>query len=1181
MSSSRRNLAAGALRTGLRAAGVVGVTALVALLGIHHLGEVGRGLDRLAQARIGSAATAAARTLDDDVARFVRLAQGVGPGDMQGDRLALTARMLRMQIALPGTREVFAATAAGRLIAASDPLPGEAPDLAQDDWFVAGLHSDSPGPSIARATVSWIGAAPSLILTMPVRDAAGTVVGLVGAALPPVELRRLMDRAPLPVGASLRLLGPTGAVLVAAHPPPGPPGTPAGGAEPAHLIAEIALRGAPGALSVTAPLRLVPARVVAVMPQDAAWASGWPTRRGEVAGLGLELLGLWVLLGLALLPRGWLGQRGAPARLPAGQENVQGLTPAGWVDPRGAAAAAPSVAAGPIPGPGTEPVPPGAAAARRSLGPSPAEARAEAAEAALGALRREHETALAAVGHDMRTPMQSVLGICDLLLDGALEEDQRHWVEHLRASGAALLALLNGLLALADNGAAAAEVTDLAGLLEGTTTLFAVEAGARQLALHTRLDPALRGSWRVDAARLRQIVVNLLANAVSRTAAGQVELSATAEPGPDGRGMIRVTVTDTGPGITPEDQDRIFEPFQRADAASGGLGLGLALCRENARAMGGSVTLESRPGEGAAFTLICPAEPEPSETRPAAFAGRTALIVGLPEAARAALRAGLEQIGLAVETAADGYLGLALAERTVAVHGALDLVIVDLGVAGMAAESFCMRLRGTAFGASPVLVGLTDRPDAPCPAGMDALLARDGSVGATVAASTALMAGQPALTALLPVEAGAGGGRVLIVEDDVTNRALLSTVLARSGFTAFPAATGEEAVRMAEHDGLDVVLLDLLLPGIDGLETARRIRALPGRSASIPIIALTARTGAAVEAECRTAGLTALVAKPADLEHLAHRLRGWIAAAPRAAAGPGGDSGAPASPVALVSGPFLDAMVSEIGLGRTRACVQEFLDEAGAKCVRLAELIPGWEAGAVLRLCDDLKGLADLFGAVGFSEAIEDLAVAVESGAREPAAEAMARLETGLPVLPEFDLGLPRRHRTPAGGAGTAGGVGSKQGQGALPPGPPPGDIVPWTPRGVPCRWGVARRARGGPGGWARQGAVAPCLAQPPGPPRARRATPHRHGTNRWIQGRRPWWGSRGQRPLALLPSELQRRRLHHQRQCRAPSAQHVFGHAFVDRDEADRVAARLGAAEVEGGDVDPGVRPASRRNGR
>ncbi|MBW4092755.1 MAG: response regulator [Proteobacteria bacterium] len=1022
MSLPRPSGAGRLVRIGLRGAGFVGATLLVVLLGLRHLSDVGSSLDRLAQARLQGAATAAARTLDDDFARFAHLAGGVAPGDLRGDRLALTARLLRMQIALPGTSEVFAATAAGRLVAASDPLPANAPDLTQQPWFLAALQPDGQGLSIARAPADWMRAAPSLVLTMPVRDAGGTVIGMVGAAVPPSEVRRLLERAPLPAGASLRLMGPADSLLAAAGVAPGGAGAEGAGvegagpgadttADPARLIARIALRGTPPTLSVAAALALAPARIVATLPQAVAWSSGWPVLRGEVAGFGLELLGLWAVLGLLLLPRGWLGR----ARTVTGDVPVLPAT----LDPPDAEAIVPAVRqqpaplpepSDPLPAPDLAPISERAAAERAANDRvAAAESRAAAAEAALSAagteietLRREQELALAAIGHDMRTPMQGVLGICDLLLDGALEDEQRHWVEHLRASGTALLALLNGLLAIAGRSAAPAVATDLVGLLEDATTLFAAEAAGKDIVLATRLDPALHGTWQVDAARLRQIVVNLLANAVGRTRAGRVELRAAPEIGPLGRPLLRIAVADTGPGIAAGDAERIFEVFQRADTASRGPGLGLALCRQNAEAMGGTVTVDSRPGEGATFTLVCPADPEVPATRPEAFAGRAALLVGVSEPAQTALRAQFEQIGFSVEAAADGFVGLALAERAVALHGALDLVVVDLGVAGMAADSFCVRLRSTAFGRSLVLVGLADRLDEPRPAGVDALLPRTAAPAEIAAAATGLLAGHPALTALLPAGAGGTGGRVLIVEDDETNRVLLAAALARSGFTAFPAATGEEAVRMAEHDGLDAVLLDLRLPGIDGWETARRIRALPGRSASIPIVALTARGDAGLEAECRIAGLTALVSKPADLNQLAQRLRGWIAAGPRpAAATPAPDLGAPISPVVQVSGPFLEAMVSEIGLERTRACVQEFLDEASTKCVRLAELIPGWEAGAVVRLCDDLKGLADLFGAVGFSETLEDLAAAIETGARDAAAEAMARLEAGLPMLPD------------------------------------------------------------------------------------------------------------------------------------------------------------------------------------
>ncbi|MDE2007703.1 MAG: response regulator, partial [Rhodospirillales bacterium] len=647
--------------------------------------------------------------------------------------------------------------------------------------------------------------------------------------------------------------------------------------------------------------------------------------------------------------------------------------------------------------------PPGAAERDAALARAvDAEAALAESRRALASARRDQETALAAIGHDMRTPMQSVLGICDLLLDGALEDDQRRWVEQLHASGAALLALLNGLLAIAGGGASQVAATNLAELLEGAASLFAAEAESRGVVLSLRVDPALGGVWSVDSARLRQIVVNLLANAVARTDHGTVTLRAVPEAMEAGHG-VRISVRDTGPGIAAADQARIFARFERGDGA-GAAGLGLALCRENAAAMGAVLTVDSKPGEGATFTLICAAEPVPPDARRNAFAGRNALIVGLNETARTALAVQLEALGFAVEAAPDGFLGLALAERTVARSGVLDVVVLDLAQTAMPAEAFCLRLRASGFGRSVVLLGLAEDPQADRPPALDSVMRRGASASEIANAVARLLADQPAMSALLPTSpagAAVSGGRVLIVEDDETNRALLGAALTRNGFTAFPAANGEEAVRMAEHDGLDAVLVDLVLPGIDGLETARRIRALPGRSATIPIVALTARAGEAVEAECRAAGLTAMVGKPTDLDQLAQRLRGWIAATPRGAIAAGADPMQPAAPAAQVSEPFLEAMVSEIGLERTRACLQEFLDEAASKTVRLGELIPGWESGAMLRLCDDLKGLADLFGAVGFSETIEELGAATEQGARAEAAGAMQQLEEGLPLLPE------------------------------------------------------------------------------------------------------------------------------------------------------------------------------------
>ena len=1047
------------LGTGIRWIWFVLASLVVAVLMVHHLRGTAQSVDRLARARLAAAATAAARTLDADVARFGALAGSVGPADLAGDRLALTARLLRMQIALPGSSEVFAATAAGRLVAASDPLPSTPPQLAAERWFGAALAAPGTGLSLTPGTAGWLRPSPTLVLAATVRSETGQVAGLVGVALPGVELAKLLDRAPLPKGATLRLIGAEGGTLAAAASgEPGASAPPAPGAggeatgarkrrqvEPASFIAGIALRGLPQGLTVKIPLHGLAAHVAVSMPQSAAWAAGWPEMRGQVAGYALELAGLWTVLGLLLLPPDiWRTAREAAGREAAGRRDEPDAAEA---DAPAATALASPAALPAADAPETVPAAEGSAESPVTPSrPGTAEARALAAEAALAAARREQEVALAAIGHDMRTPMQSVLGICDLLLEGSLEDEQRRWIEQLRASGAALLVQLNGLLAIAGGAGLRAEPADLAALLDAAASLFAPLAEQKGIALLVQPDASLRGLWLADAARLRQIVANLLANAVERTVAGQVTVTAAVVPGPAGRGELRLTVADTGPGIRPADQERIFERFQRGESApDGGLGLGLALCRENATVMGGQLTVDSVEGAGATFRFTCPVDPQASAPRPAQFAGRTALIVGLPEGARASLRLHLEQLGCTVETAADGYVGLALAERTVALRGVLDLVIADLAMTGMAAEVFCLRLRGTGFGKELSLICLAPEAgtegapadDAEPPAGVDAFVPR-GAAPAEIAATAAmLLAEQPALSALRPDPPGAGGGRVLIVEDDATNRSLLGAALAQRGFTPFLAGSGEEALRMAEHAGLDLILLDLILPGIDGLETARRIRALPGRCASVPIVALTARSGAAVAAACEAAGMIATLAKPIDLERLGQSLRGWIAAARQPVAGAAGQAGAGSAPgaarsttgpgggtlparppaaalIAQVSEAFLDAMASEIGLDRTRACVQEFLDEAGAKCVRLAELIPGWEAGPVLRLCEDIKGLADLFGAIGFSEAIEDVGAAVSSGARQAAGEAMGRLEAGLPYLPEAmwtSLGTIERRR--------------------------------------------------------------------------------------------------------------------------------------------------------------------------
>ena len=345
-----------------------------------------------------------------------------------------------------------------------------------------------------------------------------------------------------------------------------------------------------------------------------------------------------------------------------------------------------------------------------------ASAASQVAQDEAATVARDRDRVLAALGHDVRTPMNSIMGICSLLLDSELEQEQRLWLERIRASCEALLAMLNGLLEIASGevGGSGLQVdeVDVIGLVQEVTETLQPQARDKGLELKTRYDDLLRGHWLVDPTRLRQVLFNLVGNAIKFTANGQVEIRASAVADATGTSTIKLAVSDTGPGIAPEDRARIFERFKRGrdqeNSGQAGLGLGLALCRENAVLMGGALTVESALGVGSEFTFEFPAERVSQPFGSQRFAGRTALLVGDEDARARTIASQLGDAGVMVEMAPDGYLGLALAERIEAQRGALDLVIVQGRLLGMAAEVFVLRLRDTPFGRRTVVIWLGD-----------------------------------------------------------------------------------------------------------------------------------------------------------------------------------------------------------------------------------------------------------------------------------------------------------------------------------------------------------------------------------------------------------------------------------------------------------------------------------------
>jgi signal transduction histidine kinase/CheY-like chemotaxis protein len=1012
-------------------------------------------------------ASAVAASIDVPLEHFSDLTDGFRAADFQGtDRVALTSRLLRLQTALPPVGATFAVSASGQLLAASSPFSAGDTAVGDTEWF-RHATADNAMPLALQHADSWLRPGPSAVLTRVVRDTSGKAAGLVGAMLRAEDLTRLVGRTWLGPGVSIEFHGLGGSLILAGQ--DAPPVRPTQQASQDEwqagtqlMTAVNRLLGIPAQLSVSAPLRTVDVTVTASMDTDLALKSHWLGTRA-IGILGAYLLAVWVTcLALAVSARSTNGERASPTvpkgfgadwqidldkrgcvtaahgyapdrlregvrqplltvlGLAASDEAARGIAEALEARSRHDGTHVPiatedgqerihrisiePLADGRFTCLGRDVTNEIRLAARLDV----AATASQSAQDAAAMVANDRDRVLAAVGHDVRTPMNSIMGICSLLLDSELEHEQRIWLERIRASCEALLAMLNGLLEIASGevGGAGLQVdeVDVIGLVQEVTETLVPQARDKGLDLKTRYDDLLRGQWTVDPTRLRQVLFNLVGNAIKFTTSGHVEIRASAADDGAGATSIKLAVSDTGPGIAPEDRTSIFERFHRGrgheNAGHEGLGLGLALCQENAALMGGSLTVESALGVGSEFTFEFPADRVAHNIRNHRLAGRTALLVGDEDARARTIASQLGDTGVMVETAPDGYLGMALAERIEAQRGALDLVIVQGKLTGMSAEVFVLRLRDTGFGRLAVVVWLGEGGEK---AQVDAIVPLPADPYQVASLAQQLLTQRSPFEVLEPMASAARGGRILVVEDDKVNQSLLVAALGRRGFSAFVANDGDEAVRLAGRDSFDAILMDIQMPERDGFEATRRIRSQPGRVATIPIIALTGLKGPIMRKRCAEAGFTAVLEKPINLDRLGATLRRYIQGdagsvqLPRDSAGTAAadslPSGDPQDYAADVSQVFLEEMVAVVGMERARACVAEFVADASARCMRLSELVPGWEASTIVRNCEEISGLAETCGAIGLGEALEEIADAVTRNDRSRAEALVDRLE--------------------------------------------------------------------------------------------------------------------------------------------------------------------------------------------